>query len=511
MRTIATVVLLALVLVSLLACGLLPRRSADLEGTSWILSSLAGDLPLADTTVTLEFGEDGTAFGSDGCNRFSTTYAQRRDSLTFEQPMASTMMACAEPVMEQATAYMAVLAATTSFSGGARELVLMDGDDEILATFVILSQDLAGTAWDVISYNNGREAVVGVLLGSQITASFADDGMVSGNAGCNRYFASYAVDGKAIEIGPAGTTRMACADPAGVMEQESQYLAALESAATYSIQGNMLEMRTADDAIAVVMARSTGAQPEPMPPVEAPTAAPPPTSAPGTAPAAPTAPPLTAPTETPLPEIAFWADETTIDAGQCTTVRWSVNNVQAVWVYPKGANYEDFPRAGQGSEQVCLVTTTTFEMRVLQRDGSTVFREVTVNVTAPPPTATSAPAVDPLAGTSWQVVSYNNGRGAVVSVLADSLLLIDFEADGLVTGNAGCNTYSAAYTVNGNTIAIGLPGTTNLFCAAPEGVMDQEAAFLAALQSAATFRIRGDTLEMRTAGDAIAVSAVRVP
>ena len=41
--------------------------------------------------------------------------------------------------------------------------------------------------------------------------------------------------------------------------------------------------------------------------------------------------------------------------------------------------------------------------------------------------------------------------------------------------------------------------------------MDQEAAFLAALQSAATFRIDGNMLEMRTAADQIAVIANRAP
>ena len=50
-----------------------------------------------------------------------------------------------------------------------------------------------------------------------------------------------------------------------------------------------------------------------------------------------------------------------------------------------------------------------------------------------------------------------------------------------------------------------------MFCTEPEGVMDQEAEFLGALQSAATFRITGNMLELRTAGDQIAVIAQRMP
>ncbi|MFN2165093.1 MAG: META domain-containing protein, partial [Anaerolineae bacterium] len=250
MRTITKVVLLGLVLLALLACQLIPGRSAsaDLAGTSWVLSSLGGDMPLPGTTVTLQFGADGTVSGSDGCNRFRTTFSQRGARLTFDQPGASTMMACPEPVMEQAAAYMAALVATESFTADERDLILSDGD-RIVATFVASSQDLAETVWDVISYNNGREAVVGVMDGTEISASFGADGQVSGNAGCNQYSASYSVDGNAIEIGPAATTFMFCAEPTGVMEQESEYLAALASAATYRIEGDLLEMRTAADQI----------------------------------------------------------------------------------------------------------------------------------------------------------------------------------------------------------------------------------------------------------------------
>ena len=43
---------------------------------------------------------------------------------------------------------------------------------------------------------------------------------------------------------------MACADPAQ-QDQETQFLAALQSAATFQVKGKHLEMRTADDAIAV--------------------------------------------------------------------------------------------------------------------------------------------------------------------------------------------------------------------------------------------------------------------
>ena len=68
------------------------------------------------------------------------------------------------------------------------------------------------------------------------------------------------------------------------------------------------------------------------------------------------------PTATALPVMQFSANPTTVETGQCTTLSWNVQNVQAVWVYPQGANYEDFPVTGQGVQVDCIDTTTTYEM-----------------------------------------------------------------------------------------------------------------------------------------------------
>ena len=100
------------------------------------------------------------------------------------------------------------------------------------------------------------KSVVSVINGTQITAAFDVDGQVAGSAGCNNYFASYETDGEGISIGPAGSTRMMCNEPAGIMEQEGQYLAALETAARYRIEGDTMEMRTADGAIVANFLRS---------------------------------------------------------------------------------------------------------------------------------------------------------------------------------------------------------------------------------------------------------------
>jgi heat shock protein HslJ len=139
--------------------------------------------------------------------------------------------------------------------------------------FIAQNTDLAGTSWQVLSYNNGRQAVVSVINGTTLTANFGQDGQLSGNASCNNYTAEYTTDGKgSITIGTIGVTMMMCVEPEGVMEQEQQYLAALTTAATYRIDGDKLELRTADGALAAQFIAATAASAAPEPPVEAATA-----------------------------------------------------------------------------------------------------------------------------------------------------------------------------------------------------------------------------------------------
>ena len=114
-----------------------------------------------------------------------------------------------------------------------------------------------------------------------------------------------------------------------------------------------------------------------------------------------------------------------------------------------------------------------------------------------------------LAGTSWIVTGYNNGNQAVISPIIDTELTLSFGDDGTVNGSAGCNGYSSTYEANGSSIAFGMMTSTMMACAEPEGIMEQEQRYLAALEAAARLNLRGDRLELRRADGALAVSLVR--
>jgi heat shock protein HslJ len=238
-------------LFSLAACASAGSQAdGEITGKVWILDSLNGAEPVPNTTITAEFTEDGKVGGSAGCNRYSGQYKLSGSNIEFTQPMASTMMACEQAIMDQESAYFQTLSATNSFAINGDQLTLNNAEGQALATFTAQSQSLEGTSWQVVSYNNGKQAVTSVLIGSELTADFGTDGKLAGSAGCNNYNGGYEVDGDKITIGPLASTMKMCNEPEGVMDQESQFLAALESAATYKIEGARLELRTADGALA---------------------------------------------------------------------------------------------------------------------------------------------------------------------------------------------------------------------------------------------------------------------
>jgi heat shock protein HslJ len=113
----------------------------------------------------------------------------------------------------------------------------------------------------------------------------------------------------------------------------------------------------------------------------------------------------------------------------------------------------------------------------------------------------------PLAGTRWLVRAYDDGRQAVVST-AGATLHASFGEDGNLAGSAGCNRYFAAYRAEGGRLAIGPVGSTQMHCAEPEGLMQQEHAFLAALGRAASWEMRGERLQLRSADGALALDLV---
>jgi heat shock protein HslJ len=84
-----------------------------------------------------------------------------------------------------------------------------------------------------------------------VTARFAQSGDLTGNASCNDYGASYTADRGAIHIDQPHAQQRECTKPAGIMEQEHAYLAALTKARRYELAGDQLTLLTEQGTIAV--------------------------------------------------------------------------------------------------------------------------------------------------------------------------------------------------------------------------------------------------------------------
>ena len=107
------------------------------------------------------------------------------------------------------------------------------------------------------------------------------------------------------------------------------------------------------------------------------------------------------------------------------------------------------------------------------------------------------------------LVSYAGPDGKTIQAIPGTETTAQF-ANGTVSGSAGCNRYSAPYTVDGNKIQIGLGMSTMMAC--PPPIMDQEAAYLANLQAAASYKIAGDQLTLANAkGSTVLTFKAEIP
>ena len=121
--------------------------------------------------------------------------------------------------------------------------------------------------------------------------------------------------------------------------------------------------------------------------------------------------------------------------------------------------------------------------------------------------ATAAESVKPdvsLTNTYWKLVELNGGP---VQPGEGKELHMIIKADDRVTGYSGCNQFMGSVTVSGDGLSFGPVAGTRRMC---EGVMDQENAFLQALESAHRHAISGEDLEITDANGTVVMRCVAV-
>jgi len=125
------------------------------------------------------------------------------------------------------------------------------------------------------------------------------------------------------------------------------------------------------------------------------------------------------------------------------------------------------------------------------------------------PVGSPTPVPVHLDGTEWVLTSLNGN-----SLIEGTSITLSF-AEGVLSGFAGCNGYgggpdSGKYVVTDDgtlTIPHQIAVTVQL-CSTPEGIMEQEAAYIEALRSTTSYRMVDDRLEIdNAAGETILVFA----
>jgi polar amino acid transport system substrate-binding protein len=190
-----------------------------------------------------------------------------------------------------------------------------------------------------------------------------------------------------------------------------------------------------------------------------------------------------------------------IQVGECVSVLWETGG---------GTEYVQILRNGDlwlergptsGAETDCLDTEGAYTYRLIAYNdaGQSVSQDQEVEVTEGGPD-------NPLAGTSWTATAYYS-EGQMAPVLEGTQLTTAFSQE-QVSGSGGCNTYSGPYSVEGNALSIGPLTTSQMQCSDPEGIMEQEHAFLADLQSAAAYTLEAGQLYILDASRQVMVEFI---
>jgi heat shock protein HslJ len=215
----------------------------------------------------------------------------------------------------------------------------------------------------------------------------------------------------------------------------------------------------------------------------------------------------------------------TLPPGGCVDIQWTVSGAAAtIQVLRDDAVLLDgAPATGSGAD--CPTEPGMRRYRLVAADaaGQTSVSAVTVAVavaapeqTPAPPAADSAPAVEPAAPTApgqetpagheYLLISYRNVAGELVAPLTGTQITLAFGADGTLSGHGGCNRYSSRWQVQAATLAIAPPAATEMFCAEPIGLMDQEAQYLNVLPQAVAWGLEAGQLTLLdSAGNPLAI------
>lgn len=214
----------------------------DLAGRGFVSSAVTGYELVEGSEITMNF-LDGRVSVNAGCNTMNGGFDIVDATFTASQ-LAATMMACDQALMDQDMWLSEFLSSSPAIALDGSTLTLT-GADATITLDEIEPAALVGTVWKVTG-TVANEAVSSVPADSTASITFADDGTVTVDTGCNGGSGSVEITDTALVFGPIATTLVGC-EP-DVAELEASVVAVLQGEVTYEINGSVLSLRTGDGA-----------------------------------------------------------------------------------------------------------------------------------------------------------------------------------------------------------------------------------------------------------------------
>lgn len=101
-----------------------------------------------------------------------------------------------------------------------------------------------------------------------------------------------------------------------------------------------------------------------------------------------------------------------------------------------------------------------------------------------------------LEGITWSLLSYGTPDSPKVLV-DDTEITLEFDlAEGRISGSAGCNSYFSEITIKGDRLTTSVVGNTEMYCMNPNGVMEQEVAYVTALSLVESYHVQDGQLRI---------------
>ncbi len=212
----------------------------DVEWQLTEIRQTGGQLLMVDnpTDYTIAFGTDGSFGGQLQCNRMSGSYTLDGGKLAFG-PIASTMAFCPDDGIS--AVYNQALSSVQSYQIVDGRLIVgfgTEGEELVYAATdkAVTAQNgptLTDTLWQLQAIRMEDGTLLQPGAKDVESVRFAADGTVDGQADCNSFGGSYALDNGLLTLGTLHSTRAAC-PPDSLSDR---FLQALSEAKAFGYDG----------------------------------------------------------------------------------------------------------------------------------------------------------------------------------------------------------------------------------------------------------------------------------